>query len=206
MRAGRFCACCSVIRLCRRRSDDRGGDRGRAMPVAPVEHHPHLMPLADRVLEPPNRRFWPDMMWSSSLCRTAIRRPLADQLGPGTVVIDCGADFRLADAGGGGGFYGSDHAGTWPTGCPNCQADVRLRGATRIAVPGCYPTAALLALVPAVGADLADPPSPSSRSADLRAGRRPRWTCWPRRSSARRVANIAGAHRHTRRSLRGCGR
>ena len=74
------------------------------------------------------------------------------------MVIDCGADFRLADAGEWERFYGGTHAGTWPYGLPELpgQRDV-LRGATRIAVPGCYPTVSTLALAPAVAAGLVEP-------------------------------------------------
>ena len=35
-----------------------------------------------------------------------------------TVVIDCGADFRLSDASDWESFYGGQHAGTWPYGLP----------------------------------------------------------------------------------------
>ena len=74
------------------------------------------------------------------------------------MVIDCGADFRLDDAGEWERFYGGTHAGTWPYGLPELpgQRDV-LRGATRIAVPGCYPTVSTLTLAPAVAAGLVEP-------------------------------------------------
>ena len=83
---------------------------------------------------------------------------LAEQLGRDTVVIDCGADFRLTDPAAWERFYGSAHAGSWPYGLPELPgARDRLRGAKRIAVPGCYPTAALLALLPAIAEDLIEP-------------------------------------------------
>jgi N-acetyl-gamma-glutamyl-phosphate reductase len=67
------------------------------------------------------------------------------------VVIDCGADFRLEQAEAWQQFYESPHAGTWPYGLPELpgQRD-KLSGARAIAVPGCYPTAATLALLPAI--------------------------------------------------------
>ena len=40
------------------------------------------------------------------------------QRAPGTLVLDCGADHRLADAGAWRAYYGTDHAGTWPYGLP----------------------------------------------------------------------------------------
>jgi N-acetyl-gamma-glutamyl-phosphate reductase len=74
------------------------------------------------------------------------------------VVIDCGADFRLEDAALWERFYGGTHAGAWPYGLPELpgQREV-LRGASRVAVPGCYPTISTLALVPAVAAGLVEP-------------------------------------------------
>lgn len=83
---------------------------------------------------------------------------LAQQLSPETLIIDCGADFRLTDAAVWERFYGSSHAGSWPYGLPELPgARDQLRGTRRIAVPGCYPTAALLALFPALAADLIEP-------------------------------------------------
>src|SRR6202020_3464678 len=68
------------------------------------------------------------------------------------------ADFRLSDAGACERFYGSPHAGNWPYGLPELPGNRQaLRGARRVAVPGCYPTAAVLALFPAVAADLIEP-------------------------------------------------
>ncbi|HEX6472312.1 MAG TPA: N-acetyl-gamma-glutamyl-phosphate reductase [Streptosporangiaceae bacterium] len=83
---------------------------------------------------------------------------LAAELGGDVLVVDCGADFRLDDPAEWARFYGSPHAGTWPYGLPELPGGrSRLRGARRIAVPGCYPTAAALALFPAYGAGLAEP-------------------------------------------------
>lgn len=165
-----------------------------------IEHHPHLMPLADRVLEPTD----PEVLAGHDVVFLALPHgnsaPLADQLGPGTVVIDCGADFRLADAGEWQRFYGSDHAGTWPYGLPELPGGrAALRGATRIAVPGCYPTAALLALVPAVGANLADPAvTVVAVSGTSGAGRAAKVDLLASEViGSARAYNIGGAHRHT---------
>ena len=74
------------------------------------------------------------------------------------VVIDCGADFRLTDPAAWERFYGGAHAGTWPYGLPELPGQrEQLAGATRIAVPGCYPTVSTLALAPGVAAGLVDP-------------------------------------------------
>ncbi len=83
---------------------------------------------------------------------------IAQQLGVETVVIDCGADFRLEDGVLWEQFYGSPHAGTWPYGLPELPGQrEHLRGARRIAVPGCYPTISSLALAPAVAGGLVEP-------------------------------------------------
>lgn len=75
-----------------------------------------------------------------------------------TVVIDCAADFRLRDAGAWERYYGSAHAGAWPYGIPEMPGHrEELKGATRIAVPGCFPTGATLAALPAVEAGLCEP-------------------------------------------------
>jgi N-acetyl-gamma-glutamyl-phosphate reductase len=75
------------------------------------------------------------------------------------VVVDLSADFRLRDPGAYPAWYGAEHPypdqlGAWPYGLPELHRD-QLRGASRVAVPGCYPTAALLALAPLVAAGLA---------------------------------------------------
>ena len=122
------------------------------------EHHPHLLPLGERVLQATDASVLAGHDVVFSALPPGHSGPLAEQLGPGTVIIDCGGDFRLRDAAVWERFYGSPHAGTWPYGLPELPgARDRLRGATRIAVPGCYPTAALLALVPAVAEGLAEP-------------------------------------------------
>ena len=83
---------------------------------------------------------------------------LAAELGPETVVIDCGADFRLTDAEVWSAFYGGTHAGAWPYGLPELGDNrAALAGARRVAVPGCYPTVSSLALAPAVAAGLIEP-------------------------------------------------
>ncbi|MFF5923907.1 N-acetyl-gamma-glutamyl-phosphate reductase [Streptomyces flavochromogenes] len=83
---------------------------------------------------------------------------LAAELGSDTLVVDCGADFRLRDPDEWTRFYGSEHAGTWPYGLPEMPgARDDLKGTTRIAVPGCYPTAVTLALYPAHAARLVEP-------------------------------------------------
>ena len=96
-----------------------------------AEHHPHLLPLADRVLEATDVDVSPGTTWCSSRCRTATRRRWPSSSAPTRVIIDCGADFRLTDAAAWERFYGSAHAGSWPYGLPELPGSRdRLRGAT----------------------------------------------------------------------------
>ncbi|HEX7715770.1 MAG TPA: N-acetyl-gamma-glutamyl-phosphate reductase [Marmoricola sp.] len=119
---------------------------------------PHLVPLADRVLEETTVEVLSghDVVFLALPHGESAR--YAEALPAETVVVDCGADFRLTDPDAWVRFYGSTHAGSWPYGLPELpgQRD-RLRGARRIAVPGCYPTVASLALAPAVAGALVDP-------------------------------------------------
>ena len=73
---------------------------------------------------------------------------VAAQLPEDTVVIDCGADFRLDDAGGVGAVlrrHPRRHLALRPARASR-PARRCCRGATRIAVPGCYPTVSTLTL------------------------------------------------------------
>ena len=119
---------------------------------------PHLLPLADRILEPTTA----DVLAGHDVVFLGLPHgqsaQIARQLGEGVVVIDCGADFRLTDPATWEKFYGGEHAGSWPYGLPEL-ADQRslLRSATRIAVPGCYPTISTLTIAPALAAGLVTP-------------------------------------------------
>ncbi|MFD8072875.1 N-acetyl-gamma-glutamyl-phosphate reductase [Streptomyces sp. NPDC059718] len=119
---------------------------------------PHLLPLADRVLEATDV----EALAGHDVVFLALPHgqsaAVAEQLGDTALVVDCGADFRLEDAADWERFYGSPHAGTWPYGLPELPgARAALAGSRRIAVPGCYPTAVTLALFPAYAAGLVEP-------------------------------------------------
>lgn len=121
-------------------------------------HQPHLAPLADRILLDTTA----DTLGGHDLVFLALPHgqsaAVAEQLGDDTLVVDCGADFRLTDPAAWEHFYGGVHAGAWPYGLPELPG-LRdgLRATRRIAVPGCYPTAVTLALFPAFAAGLAEP-------------------------------------------------
>ncbi|MEU5837129.1 N-acetyl-gamma-glutamyl-phosphate reductase [Streptomyces diacarni] len=127
---------------------------------------PHLVPFADRVLEETSA----EVLRGHDVVFLALPHgqsaAVAEQLGTaadGPLVIDCGADFRLADAADWERYYGTPHAGTWPYGLPELPgARAALRGSKRVAVPGCFPTAVSLALVPAFAGALADSEAPEA--------------------------------------------
>ncbi|MGL5817366.1 MAG: N-acetyl-gamma-glutamyl-phosphate reductase [Phycicoccus sp.] len=124
--------------------------------------HPHLTPLADRMLT----ETAPGVLAGHDAVVLALPHGhsagLAHALGDDTVIVDCGADFRLRDATSWSAFYDTSHAGAWPYGLPELlTATGRLRDtlirSRRIAVPGCYPTAVSLALAPGLAAGVLDP-------------------------------------------------
>jgi N-acetyl-gamma-glutamyl-phosphate reductase len=123
--------------------------------------HPHLagLPgLAGRVLEPHD----PDALADCDLAFLALpaghSAVVAAQI-PGTVkVVDLGPDFRLSDGAAWARHYSGPHPGRWVTGIPELPgAREHIAAASRVAAPGCYATAAILALAPLVAAGLADP-------------------------------------------------
>lgn len=125
-------------------------------------HAPHLAPLADRELLATE----PDAFAGHDAVVLGLPHgasaDLAAALPDDVLIIDCGADFRIQDPEVWTRFYDTAHAGTWPYGLPELvRADGSkqrddLVGARRVAVPGCYPTAATLALAPALAAGVAE--------------------------------------------------
>ncbi|MBW4719856.1 N-acetyl-gamma-glutamyl-phosphate reductase [Saccharothrix obliqua] len=125
-----------------------GGNAGTPLHA----HQPHLLPLADRVLEETT----PDRLAGHDVVFLALPHghsaEIAARLDADTLVVDCGADHRLTDPDAWTRWYGGPHAGSWPYGLPELPGHrEKLVGARRVAVPGCYPTVASLALAPAMG-------------------------------------------------------
>ncbi|HET9126722.1 MAG TPA: N-acetyl-gamma-glutamyl-phosphate reductase [Propionibacteriaceae bacterium] len=119
------------------------------------QHHPHLVPLAGREVLPTTA----EVLAGHDIVFLALPHgasaEVAAHLEPHVLVIDAGADFRLADPEQWEHFYGTLHAGTWPYGLPELPGNREILAATqRIAVPGCYPTTVTLALLPALTAGL----------------------------------------------------
>jgi N-acetyl-gamma-glutamyl-phosphate reductase len=137
----------------------------------------------------------------AALPHTVAATHAQDWLDSGAVVIDTSADFRLADPQAYERWYGSAH----PTprlleravyGLVEFERD-RLRGTDLIAVPGCYPTAALLATVPALRAGLVEPRViVDAKSGVSGAGRSPSPTAHFAEVNESVRAYGVGGHRH----------
>lgn len=150
-----------LLRLLRRRSDvsvTRALARSRAgEPVASV--HRGLEGITQLVFEPldPARLNGVQAVFVAlpSGESMAIMPELQKHV---PAVIDLGGDFRLPDAGLFRTYYRKEHSaptllGTVPYGLPELfRASVH--GAPLVANPGCYPTAAILALAPALRAGI----------------------------------------------------
>jgi N-acetyl-gamma-glutamyl-phosphate reductase len=122
------------------------------------------------------------------------------------LILDCGADFRLEDSTAWGKFYGTEHAGSWSYGLPELtlasggKQRGRLRGATRVAVPGCNVTAITLALAPALTAGLVEPLDIVSILSVGTSGAGRSLTPSPTELDPKGSANaygVGGIHRHT---------
>ena len=182
-----------------------GSNAGESLGVL----QPHLVPLADRVLEETS----PETLAGHDVVFLALPHgqsgAVAEQLGEDTVVIDCGADFRLADPEAWEQFYGSDHMGSWPYGLPELPGQrAVLEGARRIAVPGCYPTISTLVLAPAVAAGLvqADDLVVVAVSGTSGAGKAPKTNLLGSEVMGSATAyGVGGVHRHTPEILQNLG-
>lgn len=135
------------------------------------QHQPHLLPLADRLLEPTD----PTRLAGHDVVVLALPHGASGELtdalaaldGPTPLLLDCGADHRLEHVADWDHFYGGTFAGAWPYGMPElrhagesgtaaAQRQI-LREARTVAVPGCNVTAVTLALQPGVSAGVVDP-------------------------------------------------
>ncbi|MEB3370675.1 N-acetyl-gamma-glutamyl-phosphate reductase [Saccharopolyspora mangrovi] len=173
-----------------------GGNAGSRL----GQHHPNLLPLADRELTETTA----DQLRGHDVVFLALPHghsaAIAAELGDDVVVIDCGADHRLNDAEDWTRWYGGDHPGTWPYGVPELPgARERLRGSKRVAVAGCFPTVSSLAVVPALAAGIVEPDAVvTAITGTSGAGRalKPHLLSAEVMGSAS-VYGVGGAHRHT---------
>ncbi len=87
---------------------------------------------------------------------------IAEQLPDDVVVVDAGADHRLTSADDWAEYYGGEWFGAWAYGMPELvladgtKQRERLRGATRIAAPGCNVSAVTFGLAPAIRAGVVE--------------------------------------------------
>jgi N-acetyl-gamma-glutamyl-phosphate reductase len=166
--------------------------------------HPHLAgvpAVGELILQPLNEAALSgcDLMFLALPAGESAA--VAAALPDGVKVVDLGPDFRLTDADAWQRHYRSPHAGRWVTGLPELPGGrAAIRAASRVATPGCYATAAILALVPLVAAGLADPSDlvVVAASGTSGAGRSPRTDLLASEVMGSVAAySAAGAHRHT---------
>ena len=125
-------------------------------PVTSV--HPNLVGLADRTFgaADPAALAGADLVFMAMPHAEAAA--LAAELPAAMKIVDLGAGFRLANPASWARYYGGEHAGTWTYGLPELPgARERIRASARVAAPGCYATASILALAPLLASGLAEP-------------------------------------------------
>jgi N-acetyl-gamma-glutamyl-phosphate reductase len=119
--------------------------------------HPQLVTMADRPLLDLSTPDLADAEVVFLALPHGASAAVVGSLAPDALVVDLGADFRLADAADWDRWYGGDHAGTWPYGLPELPgARAALAGARRVANPGCYATAIALGLAPLLHSGLVE--------------------------------------------------
>ena len=119
---------------------------------------PHLPQLADKTIEETTT----EVLSGHDVVFLGLPHGFSAEIGAAlpesTLVLDCAADFRLRNAADWKKYYGSEHAGSWPYGISEMPGHrEQIAAARRIAVPGCFPTGATLAALPAVAAGLVHP-------------------------------------------------
>ncbi|HEX6524348.1 MAG TPA: N-acetyl-gamma-glutamyl-phosphate reductase [Streptosporangiaceae bacterium] len=163
--------------------------------------HPHLVGQADATFVPTD----PAVFASADLLFTALPHgesaKLVAGLPPDLKVVDLGADFRLADEGKWAKYYPTPHAGHWTYGLPELPgARNAIKAAATVAAPGCYATAAILALAPLIAAALVEPTDivVVAASGTSGAGRSLRSELLATEvMGSMRAYEVGGTHRHT---------
>jgi len=157
-----------------------GGSAGKTV----GEVHPHLAGvagLAGRVFEPHGVDGLTDCDLVFLALPAGESAPVAASLPAAVRAVDLGPDFRLASAAAWARHYRGDHPGRWVTGLPELPGlREQISAASRVAAPGCYATAAILALVPLAAAGLiaADDVVVVAASGTSGAAARCARTCW----------------------------
>ena len=163
--------------------------------------HPHLSQLADRTFEETD----PDRLASADLVFLALHHEesaaMAARLPADVPVIDLSASFRLSDPGNWAAFYRTEHAGRWVYGLPELPgAREKIASARRVAAPGCFATAIILALTPLLVSGVAEPADivVVAVSGTSGAGRTPTHSLLATEVMGSMSAyQVGGVHRHT---------
>ena len=136
------------------------------------------------------------------LPHTASAKVVPELLQGGANVIDLGADYRLDSVETFETWYGEKHPdsariGKVPYGLPELFRD-QIAGADLVANPGCYPTSAILPLVPLLQSHLIEPTDIiiDSKSGISGAGRTPKLTTLYPECNESIAAYGIGTHRH----------
>jgi len=174
---------------------------GSNVGAAVADLHPHLAALAGRAFEPTEA----GRLAAADLIFLALHHEestaMAARLPAGAAVVDLSASFRLADPGDWTAFYRTQHAGQWVYGLPELPGGrAQIAAARRVAAPGCYATAIILALAPLLAAGLAEPADlvVVAASGTSGAGRTPRHSLLASEvMGAVTGYQVGGAHRHT---------
>uniref|UniRef100_UPI003F7511AC N-acetyl-gamma-glutamyl-phosphate reductase n=1 Tax=Microbacterium azadirachtae TaxID=582680 RepID=UPI003F7511AC len=126
------------------------------------EHQPHLRSLAHLTLQDTT----PETLAGHDIVFLALPHgqsgQYTDALGDVPLVIDAGADHRLTSQSAWDAFYGGAFHEPWTYGVPEllvggAKQREQLRGASRIAAPGCNASTVSLSLAPGVAAGVIDP-------------------------------------------------
>jgi N-acetyl-gamma-glutamyl-phosphate reductase common form len=163
--------------------------------------HPGLVNLAGGTFEPADSAAacaWADVVFLA--LPHGRSQQVAAELAGAPVLIDLAADFRVSDRALYERYYGAHAAFELVQGFTYGLADVvqsGLSGARRIAVPGCFATATLLALWPLAAAGLlAAPPTCFAITGSSGAGVEPKRTTHHPVRAHSFFAYSLGGHRH----------
>ena len=127
-----------------------------------LAHQPHLRSLAHLELQATT----PEILAGHDVVFLALPHgqsaQYTDALADTPLVIDAGADHRLTSPEDWAAFYGGAHAEPWAYGVPELpvaggKQRENLRGASRVAAPGCNASTVSLSLAPGVAAGVIDP-------------------------------------------------
>ena len=173
---------------------------GASAGVPVTDVHPHLPALAGRTFDQAD----PTLLAAADLVFLALPHEesaaLAASLPGHIAVVDLSASFRLADPGAWAAYYRTGHAGRWTYGLPELPgARARIGAARRVASPGCYATAAIVALAPLLAAGLIEPQDIVivAASGTSGAGRSASALSATEVMGAVSAYQVGGSHRHT---------